>query len=572
MGLHDKNQIADALRETGQLLKVKGENRFKVNAYFTAARAIQATPEDIGDLVREERLTEIPGIGPALSGFIVELYTNGESQLLARLQNETPPGTAELSRIQGMTLKRIQILSKELNIKSISDLEDACRQGRIALVKGFSTKTQDEILKAIAKGSDEPNQIRLIDAFEVAEELVNFLKASPRIRKVEIAGSIRRWHEAVDEVTLVAEADKAHLAKVMKNFHGAISIKETESAVIAILSNGISAEVFPITNIALGLVAKTGTAEHFSLLQQAALQKGLELSTNILRRGKQKLDCHRETDVFKAIGLHYIPAEIREGEDEVKLAEKSDFSDLVDLGDIRGMVHCHTTYSDGIHSIEEMARTAQKMGMEYITITDHSPTAHYAGGLDVGRLREQWAEIDQLQKTLDIKIMKGTECDILADGKLDYPDNILSKFDVIIASIHSRYRQDEEAMTKRLLKGLRNPHFKIWGHPLGRLVLKRDPIPCNVAKLLEAIAEANVAIEINGDPYRLDMPPNWAKVARQCGLKFVISTDAHARGAFHYLTYGIHMARRARIRKNDVLNTLSVGLFSQSVRTDKTSL
>jgi DNA polymerase (family 10) len=359
--------------------------------------------------------------------------------------------------------------------------------------------------------------------------------------------------------------------KAAKDFHGMASVSESkenetgESVIRGALTDGGSVEIFAVQNYALALVAHTGSDAHFRLLQKVAEGRGLELNALALTKNSAAIDVSDEKAVFKALHLNYIPPELREGGDEVALAEKSDFSDLIKIRDIQGMTHCHSTFSDGRHTIEQMALAAQNMGMKYITLTDHSPTAHYAGGLDIDRLKEQWEEIDRVQQKVEIKILKGTECDILSDGKLDYPDHILEKFDIIIASIHSRYRQDEEQMTKRLLTCLRNPHFKIWGHPLGRLVLRRDPIPCNVPKLLEAIADARVAIEINGDPYRLDLEPKWAKVAKKLGLKFVISTDAHAMSDFKNLKFGIHMARRAKILKADVLNTLPVLEFAGAV-------
>lgn len=290
------------------------------------------------------------------------------------------------------------------------------------------------------------------------------------------------------------------------------------------------------------------------------------LSGSAFQTARRTVDVESEAEVYQALGLSFVPPELREDNGEIEEAMRDDFGDLLQLGDIQGMTHCHSTYSDGRHSIEKMAKAAEKMGMKYITITDHSPTAHYAGGLTVDRLKEQWEEIERVQEKVKIKILRGTECDILADGALDYPDEILEQFDIIIASIHSRYRQDEARMTKRLLAGLRNPIFKVWGHPLGRLVLRRDPIPCNVEKLLDAIQDAPLAIEINGDPYRLDLAPQWAKLAKDRGFSFVISTDAHATSDLQNLPFGIHQARRAGLRKSDVLNTQNVFAFKKAVR------
>ncbi len=563
----DKHEIASALRETGLLLKVKGENAFKAKAYVTAARALEAIKDDLGSLIEQQRLTDIPGIGKSLAGYITEIFNTGDAKMLNQLREELPPGTAELSQIDGLTLKRIQKLHAELNIQSLVELEAACREGKVAGLKGFGVKLQNDILQSIASIGQQVDKIRLVNAMDAADELVEFIKGASKTDHVETAGAVRRWCETVDRITIVAEGNQPDIAKFMSNFHDAISVDETDQSVLVLLSNGMTVEIFAVSSLPLGMVAHTGTPVHFEKLKEVALAKGFELSPNYLRKGSKDVEIPSEDKFFETIGLHPIPVELREGEDEVGIARTNDFLGLVDMEDIRGMTHCHSTFSDGVHSIEQMARAAKKLGMDYITITDHSPTAHYAGGLSIDRLKEQWAEIDEAQETVGIKILKGTECDILADGTLDYPDHILEQFDIIIASIHSRYRQTEEQMTARLLNGLRNPHFKIWGHPLGRLVLSRDPIPCDVTKVLEAIADARVAIEINGDPYRMDLAPNWSKVAKSLGLKFVISTDAHSINNLYNLPFGIHMARRARLLKEDVLNTLPFEQFKDAVKT-----
>jgi DNA polymerase (family 10) len=562
-----KSEIAAALRETGLLLRAKGENAFKAKAYVTGARALDGSPDEIDDLIDSGRLTDLPGIGESLARYITEFQIHAETKLLNSLRAELPPGTAELSQIEGLTLKRIKMLSDELGVSSINELAEACKNGKVAPLKGFGLKTQNSILEAINSFSDNENGILLVHAIEIADELVAYLKATLKTKNVQVVGAVQRWHESITVISIVAQGAILAVEKAAKDFHGMASVSESkenetgESVIRGALTDGGSVEIFAVQNYALALVAHTGSDAHFRLLQKVAEGRGLELNALALTKNSAAIDVSDEKAVFKALHLNYIPPELREGGDEVALAEKSDFSDLIKIRDIQGMTHCHSTFSDGRHTIEQMALAAQNMGMKYITLTDHSPTAHYAGGLDIDRLKEQWEEIDRVQQKVEIKILKGTECDILSDGKLDYPDHILEKFDIIIASIHSRYRQDEEQMTKRLLTCLRNPHFKIWGHPLGRLVLRRDPIPCNVPKLLEAIADARVAIEINGDPYRLDLEPKWAKVAKKLGL----STDAHAMSDFKNLKFGIHMARRAKILKADVLNTLPVLEFAGAV-------
>ena len=285
------------------------------------------------------------------------------------------------------------------------------------------------------------------------------------------------------------------------------------------------------------------------------------------RKKDQSSELQSEEDIYDQLGMQYIPPELREDEGEIEAALAGKLpEDLVTLEDIRGMVHCHTTYSDGKNSIEEMVRAAEAMGMKYITITDHSPTAFYAGGVKLDRLKRQWDEIDEVQEKVKIKILRGTESDIIADGHLDYPDRILEQFDVIVASIHSRYKMDSAKMTKRIVTAMRQPVFKIWGHALGRKLLSRPPFECDVERILDVIAESRAAIEVNGDPNRLDMEPRWIREARKRKIKFVISVDAHSTGALHNLKYGIGTARRGWVRKGEVLNTLGVKAFANVVR------
>src|SRR6185503_13012491 len=282
---------------------------------------------------------------------------------------------------------------------------------------------------------------------------------------------------------------------------------------------------------------------------------------------RKVLRVENEADIYRHLDMQYVPPELREDAGEIEAALSYGIADdLITVDDIKGMVHCHTTYSDGRNTVEEMARAAQEMGMKYMTITDHSPTAHYAGGLNLDRLERQWDEISRVQEDVSIKLLRGTESDILRDGALDYPDRILEKFDVIIASIHNRYKLDEDQMTRRVISAMKNPFFKVWGHPLGRLVQRRPPIACRVEEILDVIAESGAAIEISGDPHRLDMEPRWTREARKRHIKFVISTDAHSISELQNLRFGVGLARRAGVRRGEVLNTLGAKAFQKAVR------
>jgi DNA polymerase (family 10) len=320
------------------------------------------------------------------------------------------------------------------------------------------------------------------------------------------------------------------------------------------------------------LLTETGSKAHINKLQQIANGESPKSNTNQgtskqATRTPRSAALLKEEDIYAGLGMAYIPPELREDEGEIESALAGKLPQgLVTLADIRGMVHCHTTYSDGKHSIAEMVQAAEAMGMKYVTITDHSPTAFYAGGVTLDRLKRQWAEIDEVQEQVKIKILKGTESDIVADGGLDYPDKILEQFDVIVASIHSRYKMDAAKMTKRIVTAMRQPVFKIWGHALGRLIQRRPPFECDVEKILDVIAESRAAIEVNGDPYRLDMAPQWIREARKRKIKFVVSVDAHSIGALNNLKYGVATARRGWLKKTDILNTLSTKAFANAVR------
>jgi DNA polymerase IV (family X) len=562
----DKFEIANALRETGILMQAAGANQYKARAYLVGARAIEAVNQDIGSMVKKERLTEIPGIGKGLAAVISELYLTGGSKMLQQLREELPPGIMELSQVPGLTTKRIQALHTALKIKGIDELEQACLEWRVREVKDFGPKLEQTILEGIRSYRIRKDQFRLVDVEEVAGHLMDYLKSKIKPKRMEVAGEIRRWHEVVDRIQIVAECKNVEKAlDAIEEFPMVTKVEErTDDTCRVRLADGIDAELHVVdatTNgYALKLLEITGSPEHWSHIVKVAKKAGLDVGE------LRSFTFIEEQDVYNKIGLAFIPPELREDMGEIEQAQKSDFDDLISLDQIQGMTHCHTTYSDGRNSVLEMAQAVERMGMKFMTITDHSPAAHYAGGVEVDRLKRQWEEIDRAQEKVGIKLLKGTECDILADGELDYPDDILSQFDVIIASVHSRFRLDREQMTKRLLNCMRNKHFKIWGHPLGRLVLRRDAIDCDVEAVLDAVAESRAAIEINGDPYRLDLAPNWARLARERGIKFIISTDAHSIYDLQNLPYGIHMARRAGIRKDEVLNTWKPDDFAKFVR------
>ena len=568
----DKLAIARALREIGSLLELRGDNPFKARAYDNGARSLEKLTEDLGKLVDERRLTEIKGIGDALAAKISELFLTGRCAMLDELRAELPPGIVELSLVPDLGPKKIAALVTALGITGVADLKAACEAGRVRDVAGFGETSELKILDGIRRFESHEERMLLVHAVELGEELLAFVRQDAAVVQADLAGSLRRSKETVADLDIVVATDEP--ARVMDHFLKFPAMAKVEARgdtkCTARLSTGVQIDLraVPPADYATALHHFTGSKEHHVRVRGIARDHGLTISewgVTQISDGK-KLDITDEKALYAAVGLPFIPPELRENEGEIEAALAGEtFEDLIALGDLRGMVHCHTTYSDGKNSIAEMALAAEAMGMRYLTITDHSPTASYAGGLTIDRMLEQWDEIARVQELVKLKILRGTESDILADGALDFPDAILEKLDVVIASVHSRMKMDEDTMTRRLVGAMRQPVFKIWGHALGRLLLKREPFACRVEEVLDAAAASRAAIEVNGDPFRLDMEPRWLREARKRGLKFVISTDAHSVKALNNLRYGVGIARRGGVRRSEVLNALDVEGFRAAV-------
>ena len=569
--MQDRFYIAGQLRQIGRLLSVMGENPFKIRAYERAARALENVTGDFDARIKQGRLIEIEGIGKALAAVVEEIYHTGESALLQQLCDELPPGAVDLNDVPGLTLKKIVALHESLGIKSIDDLKTACEKGLVRAVKGFGQKAEANILAGIEKLQHREDRTLISHALADAQPLLQYLRASAEIVHCEIAGSLRRCKETVRRICIVAAS--ADPKSVTERFLRYPIFAQSDEAgmgrCIGRLARGLEVELHIVAraDYAAALHYWTGSKIHYATLVDRARSKGLTLSAEGLRGPKGKaLKVETEADIYRRLGLKYIAPELRENQGEIEAAATGTLPETVVAHDIQGMVHCHTNYSDGQNTVEEMARAAEALGMRYITFTDHSPTASYAGGVKIDRLRAQWEEIDRVQERVRIKLLKGTESDILEDGLLDYPDYILEKFDVIIASIHARHKMNADQMTARLLRALKLPLFKIWGHPLGRLIESRPPFECHMDEVLDAVAASRAAIEVNGDPRRLDLEPRWIRAARQRGIKFVVSTDAHSLKNLENLPYGVAMARRGWLSRHDILNTLSVEDFMHAVQ------
>jgi DNA polymerase (family 10) len=439
-------------------------------------------------------------------------------------------------------------------------------------IKGFTAKTEQKILDAIAGHEKREQFIHIHHAWRISDRIIEYLETARGLESAEAAGETRRWKETVSRIVIVAAAKNPQAN--IEHFRRFPLVIRTESKTrkecSVVLSEGFKATLIVVKSeeFALTLWRATGSEAHLKKLQPIATKKKLNIVSgngNFIRGSSPRVKIER--DIYKRLGLQYVPPEMREDAGEIEAALKDKLpEDLITTEDIQGMVHCHTLYSDGKHSVEQMVAAAEAMGMKYITITDHSPTAFYAGGVKIDRLQEQWEEIDRVQERTVVKILKGTESDILQSGLLDYPDWILEQFDVIVASIHSRYKMNSDQMTQRIVTAMQQPVFKIWGHALGRLIQRRPPFECRVEEILDVIAESRAAIEINGDPYRLDMEPRWIREARKRKIRFVISVDAHSVNALHNVQYGVGIARRGWVTKKEVLNALGVKAFQKAVR------
>jgi DNA polymerase (family 10) len=569
----DKIAVARALRELGMLLEVQGENPFKVRAYENGARALEELPGGLDEVIAAGTLTDLPGIGKALSEKIEELARTGRLALLDRVRSELPAGVGDMLRIPDLGPKKVAALLAALAIGSVAELERACQDGRVREVKGFGEKTEKKILEGIQRMRTASARVRLSDAREVGAGLVRALEATGLAERVELAGSARRWKETVGDLDLVASSiSPGPLSDAFAALPGVESVvAKGETKTTVRLEGGLSVDlrVVPPAQFASLLHHMTGSKEHAVRLRGLARDLGFTLSEWGMERldGGGAVPLRTEEDVYRALGLAPVPPELRQDTGEIEAAREGRLpADLVTLEDLKGMVHVHTTWSDGRASLEEMARAAEAMGMTYLTVTDHSRSAAYAGGLDVDRLKAQWEEIAKVQEKVKIRLLRGSEADILETGSLDWPDDVLEGLDVIVASVHSRMKMDAEQMTRRIVRMLELPVFKIWGHPTGRLLLEREPYGLDMEKVLDVAAASRVAIEVNGDPHRLDFEPRHLRLAKERGIPVVLSTDAHSVAGLQNLPYAVMTARRGWVTRGEVLNTLPAAEFAARVR------
>src|SRR5438477_2235802 len=583
-----KEEIARVLEQIAALLELKGENPFKVRAYINAARAIETFGGNIPDLKDEEAVAKIPGIGKSIALKIKEVAATGSIKYLEKLSAEFPGGIMELFSISGLGAKKIKALYDQLRISSIDQLRQACEGGRVAELPGFGETTQAKICKAIEERTRHAGYFQFGQIAHEAEILRTDLAGHPQALQVDIAGSYRRRKEIVHDLDLLAATkDPEAITKFFVTHplvESIIAQGPTKSSVR--LSSGVQCDlrVVSAAEYPFALAYFTGNKEHNIELRSRALQRGWTLNEYRLAplpvdpKAKKKRPIKKipnvqdEAGLYRAVDLDFIPPELRENWGEFEAAENHSLPKLIEKENLRGTFHCHTTASDGHNSIEEMAEAAQELGLEYLGIADHSRSSIQAHGIDEAKLRFQIARIRALNNKLrGFRLFAGVECDILRDGTLDFPDEVLAELDYVVASVHSVFNLSEVEMTRRVIRAMENPFVAILAHPTGRLLLKRDPYPINIPKILDAAARTGTWIELNAAPKRLDLDWRWWPLAKQKGVKCVINPDAHRTERLQDLWFGIGIARKGWLTKADVMNCLPLVKIEGALRAKRES-
>jgi DNA polymerase (family 10) len=562
----DKKAVAQVLEQIAAFLELKGENPFRIRAFRTAARTINGLPGELSQALADGSLAGTKGIGPATLQIVQELATSGKSSMLEELREQVPPGLVEMLAISGLGVAKIRQIHDVLDIDSIPELEAAALDGRLAKLPRFGQKTSENILKGIAF-LRQASAFRLSHhAAEEAEGLRTALEKLPGVLHAFVAGEVRRRVEVVRDLILVLVADVPP-AEVFERLSRLPGIHEfagqDERRVTLRFAGGASAQIVVTTPVNLGavLVQATGSEAHLRGLAKRASATGHNLSGAALWRGSDFVPTPNEAALYQALGLAPIPPELREGMGEVEAAAGT-LPQLVERRDLRGFLHCHTNYSDGSNTVEELALACQEAGYSYVGITDHSQAAAYAGGLTPDDLLRQADEIDEVNaKLTGIRVLKGIEADILVDGRIDYAEEVLARLDFVIGSIHSRFNLGEKEMTARMLAAMDNPYLTIIGHPTGRLLLSREPYAIDLDALFEKAAASGVAMEINADPHRLDLDWRVLRRARDRGVMISIGADAHNAAGIGNVDFGIGIARKGWLGPEDILNVKTVDEF-----------
>jgi DNA polymerase (family 10) len=565
-------RIAQIIDDMGTLLEVRGENPFRCRAYHNAAQALSNLPSDLSEMIRDGRLAEVPGIGETMHKKIVELETTGRLEAYEELRRTTPPGLVALMRVPGLGPKKIKTLHDTLKIESLADLRAAAGAGKIAGLKGFGAKTEAKILEGISFIESVGDRILQSHARRLVAPIVAALERDPGVIRAAVCGSLRRRAETIGDLDVLFSADDPApvLDRFVKLGDVAVILAHGQTKASVRLAEGVQCDVRGVADAEFPFAQHyfTGSKAHNIAIRRRALALGYTLNEYALEGPKGPIPCRTEADLFAALGLAEIPPELREDTGEIERAAQGPLPPLVELSDLTGTFHCHTDWSDGGNTLEEMAEAARAAGLHYLGIADHSRAAAYAGGLTIERVHAQWTAIDGLNTKYGRRfhLFKGTECDILADGTLDYPDELLDGFDYVVASIHSSFGMPRAEMTQRMVRALASGRVTMLGHPTGRLLLAREGYAVDLDAVIEAAADAGTMIEINANPHRLDLDTTHCRRAQARGVKIVINPDAHATAGLGDLDYGIGVARRAGLGPSDIFNAAAPAAVARALQ------
>jgi len=557
-------QIIDVLYEISELLELKNENKFKIRAYQKLAQFLSGYDKELDGIYKEKGkkgLMEIPNVGEGIAKKIAELIDTGKLKYLEDLKSGMPEGIENFLKIPGMGPKTAVTIAEKFKIKTVAELEKLLKEHKLKDMKGFGEKTEEKLLKGIDLYKKGQSRKLLGEAYPVAMGIVEDLKKNKHVEKISVAGSLRRMEETIGDIDILVVAKDAK--SVMDDFCSMKIVKdiiakgETKSSINTIFDMQADLRVVAKESYGAAMQYFTGNKTHNVLTRELAVKKGYKLNEYGLYKGGKLLAGEKEEDIYAELGLQYIPPELRTGGDEIEEAKKNNIPVLVEPGDIMGDLHVHTENSDGIDSIEKIADEAKKHGYKYMAITDHSVSLSVARGLDKSRLLKQIEAIDRINKRQkDFFILKGSEVDILDDGSLDYPDDVLKELDIVIGSVHRKFKMTKEEMTQRILKAMDNKYLNIIGHISGRMINEREAYEVDYEKVFDRAARTNTAIEINAQPVRLDLRDIYVREAVRMGARLAINTDAHRTEQFQYMFYGIGTARRGWAKKEDVINTL----------------
>ncbi len=561
-GVSMKNRaIAAVLNQMADILEIKGTNPFRIRAYRKAAQNVENIADDIAAIAARTGLEQIPGIGKDLAGKIKDIIATGTFQDLEEMKKEVPPGMVSLLAIPGVGPRTAMLLFEHFSVSSVDEVEKLALEHKIQGLPGMKAKTEENILKGIATLKKGRGRIPIGAMLPIAQEILSVLQKNAPAHRVSISGSLRRGRETAKDIDLlVASHDAARVMEVFASlplFDEIVASGETKSS--ARTKEGIQVDLRVVEPDTFGaaLCYFTGSKAHNIRIRELAVRQGLKMNEYGVFRGNERLGGREEEDVFKAVGLPYIPPELREDRGEIEAAQEGRLPDLIGIADIRGDLHVHSTYSDGAASLPQIAQKAAALGYSWVVVSDHSATLRVARGLSVAELENKISAIGEFnQKGGPVRLLCGSEVDIDSNGNLDYPDNVLRRLDIVIASIHSGFKQDEETITHRITSAMRNPLVHIIAHPTGRLLGERDPYAVNLDRMLTVAAETETAMEINSYFKRLDLNDVHARAAKERGCRLAIGTDAHILEQMDFMTLGVSVARRAWLTKADVLNTM----------------